>query len=90
MLFTMGDTPATGSDVFKGMSEFALTNGAMFDRDPIATVNYASCTVNDQGNLSGVRINVTDGTVTNAQAAGINVTKGSQSVLCRPMFTIFE
>lgn len=88
MLFTMDDTPATGSDVFKGMSEFA--NGAMFDRDPIATVNYASCTVNDQGNLSGVRINVTDGMVTNALAAGINVTKGSQSVLCRPMFTIFE
>ena len=88
MLFTMGDTPATGSDVFKGMSEFA--NGAMFDRDPIATVNYASCTVNDQGNLSGVRINVTDGMVTNALAAGINVTKGSQLVLCRPMFTIFE
>ena len=88
MLFIMGDTPATGSDVFKGMSEFA--NGAMFDRDPIATVNYASCTVNDQGNLSGVRINVTNGTVTNALAAGINVTNGSQSVLCRPMFTIFE
>ena len=90
MLFTIGETAATGSEEFRGMSEFALTNGAMFDRDPIATVNYASCTVNDQGNLSGIRINVTEGSVTNAQAAGISVTSGAQSALCRPMFTIFE
>lgn len=90
MLFTIGETQATGSEEFRGMSEFAFTNGVMFDRDPIATVNYASCTVNDQGNLSGVRINCTEGTVTNAQSAGINVSTGTQSALCRPMFTIFE
>ena len=90
MLFTMGETSATGSEAFRGMSEFASTNGVMFDRDPIATIYYASCTVNDQGNPSGVRINVTEGAVTNAQAAGLNVKTGVQSALCRPMFTIFE
>ena len=90
MLFTIGETSATGTDTFKGMSEFALTNGAMFDRDPIITVYYASCTVNDQGNPSAIRINVTDGAVTNAQAAGMNVISNAQSALCRPMFTIFE
>ena len=91
MLFTMGETSATGTDAFKGMNEFALTaDGPIFDRAPIATVYYASCTVNDQGNLSGVRINVTEGAVTNAQAAGLNIKSSAQSALCRPMFTIFE
>ncbi len=90
MLFTIGETTATGSEEFRGMSEFTPTNGVMFDRDPIATVYYASSTVNSEGNLSGVRINVSEGTVTNAQAAGISVTSGAQNALCRPMFTIFE
>lgn len=88
MFYTIGETAATGSEAFRGMSEFA--NDKMFDRDPIATIYYASCTVNDQGNPSGVRINVTEGAVTNAQAAGLNVKTAVQSALCRPMFTIFE
>ena len=88
MFYTIGETVATGSEAFRGMSEFA--NDKMFDRDPIATIYYASCTVNDQGNPSGVRINVTEGAVTNAQAAGLNVKTAVQSALCRPMFTIFE
>ena len=90
MLFTMTANDTPDNETLKGMSEFALTNGVMFDREPIATVYYASSSANDQGNPSGVRINVTDGTVTNAQAAGLNVTTGIQSPLCRPMFTIFE
>lgn len=90
-LFTMKDIPATGSDDFRSMSEFGFVNGKMFDRDVIATVNYASSTINNQGNISGVRINVVDGAVTNAQEAGIDVKgKTNQQALCRPMITIFK
>ena len=39
----------------------------------------------------GVRINVADGVVTNAQEAGISVkTALNQQALCRPMITIFK
>ena len=63
----------------------------MFDRDPINTVNYASSTINNQGNVSGVRINVANGAVTNATEAGISVkTALNQQALCRPMITIFK
>lgn len=90
-LFTMKDIPATGSEDFRSMSEFGFVNGKMFDRDVIVTVNYASSNINNQGNISGVRINVVDGAVTNAQAAGITVTgAATQSALCRPMITIFK
>ena len=66
-------------------------NGKMFDRETIATVNYASSTINNQGNVSGVRINVPSGAVTNAQEAGIAVkTAANQQALCRPMITIFK
>ena len=58
---------------FKNIPEFEFVNGKMFDRETIATVNYASSTINNQGNVSGVRINVADGVVTNAQEAGISV-----------------
>lgn len=90
MLFTIGETQATGSEEFRGMDEFALTNGVMFDRTPIATVYYASSTVNAEGNLSAIRINVTEGVINNAQAAGMNIKSSTQSALCRPMITIFE
>ena len=77
---------AAGSESFKAM--FPVSN--LFDRDPIATVNYLSATVNDQGNPSGVRLNVS-GSDYNWQAAGIAIaTKANQSALVRPMFTIFE
>ena len=90
-LFTMKDVPATGSEDFRNMSEFEFVNGKMFDRETIATVNYASSTINNQGNVSGVRINVADGVVTNAQEAGISVkTALNQQALCRPMITIFK
>ena len=90
-LFTMGEIPATGNDDFKNMSEFEFVNGKMFDRNPINTVNYASSTINNQKNVSGVRINVANNIATNAQAAGINVsTSSNQQALCRPMITIFK
>ena len=48
-------------------------------------------TFDDQGNVSGVRINVPSGAVTNAQEAGIAVkTAANQQALCRPMITIFK
>lgn len=90
-LFTIGETTPTGSQDFRNMPEFEFVNGKMFDRNPINTVNYASSTINTQGNVSGVRINVASGSVTNAQAAGIAVTDiKAQSALCRPMITIFK
>lgn len=77
---------ATGSDAFKAL--FPATN--IFDRDPISTVNYLSTTINDQGNPSGVRLNVT-GDDYNWQAAGIAIsTRTNQTAIVRPMFTIFE
>ena len=83
-LFTMKEVPATGSEDFRNMPEFEFVNGKMFDREPIATVNYASSTINNQGNVSGVRINVASSAVTNAQEAGIAVkTAANQQALCR-------
>lgn len=78
--------PATGSDSFKALfPEYP----DIFDRDPIATVNYASCTINSNGNVSGVRMNAGD--TPNAQAAQIAVASAkNQTALCRPMITIFE
>lgn len=89
-LFTMKDISATGSEDFRNIPEFEFVNGKMFDREPIATVYYASSTVNSGKNISGVRINVASGVVTNAQEAGISVTTATQSALCRPMITIFK
>ena len=63
-LFKMGETPATGSDEFRNLPEFEFVNGKMFDRNPINTVNYASSTINDKKNISGVRINVANSAVT--------------------------
>lgn len=89
-LFTMKDISVTGSEDFRNIPEFEFVNGKIFDREPIATVYYASSTVNSGKNISGVRINVASGVVTNAQEAGISVTTGVQSALCRPMITIFK
>lgn len=78
---------ATGSDAFKAL----FPDDAMFDRDPFATVYYASCSINSNGNVSGVRLNVTDDELDNAGAAQMTTaTKANQSAICRPMFTIFE
>ena len=90
MLFDIkgGDT-ANGSEDFKQISEFEFANGKMFDRPAIATVYYASSTINGGGNVSGVRLNVESEVIT-MQEAGISVTLSTQSALCRPMITIFK
>ena len=46
MLFKIGEVEPTGGQAFREMPEFAFENGVMFDRDPIESVYYASCTVN--------------------------------------------
>lgn len=77
---------ATGSEAFKAL--FPTSN--IFDREVIATVNYLSANINNQGNPSVVRMNVT-GETYNWQAAAVNVSaQANQSALVRPMFTIFE
>ncbi|MDE6267689.1 MAG: hypothetical protein K2M04_01250 [Muribaculaceae bacterium] len=78
---------ATGTTSFKAL--FPQDN--LFDRNPIATVNYVSSSVNESGNVSGVRLNVADSKWVDWQSSGINVsTQNNQSGLVRPMFTIFE
>ena len=87
----MGVTAASGSDEFSYLAVFEFVQGQLFDRNPINTVNYASSTINDKKNISGVRINVANSAVTDAQAAGINVsTSPNQQALCRPMISIFK
>lgn len=88
MIFTLGDTPATGSEAFKAMAEFSTDR--FFDRTPIATVYYASSSINSGGNMSGIRLNVANNAFTNATAAGIAVKTSTQSALLRPMLTIFK
>ena len=92
MLFKMGDVEATGGQAFKGMSEFAFENGVMFDRNPIESVYYASCTINGSKDISGIIINVNKATseVLDAKASSLKVTSSSQKALCRPMITIFK
>ena len=64
----------------------------MFDRTPIESVYYASCTINGSKDISGVIINVDKAAeqVQDAKAASLKVTGSSQRALCRPMITIFK
>ena len=92
MLFKIGEVEPTGGQAFREMPEFAFENGVMFDRDPIESVYYASCTVNGSKDISGVIINVDKTTkqVLDAKASSLKVTGSSQKALCRPMITIFK
>lgn len=92
MLFKVGEVEPTGGQAFREMPEFAFENGVMFDRDPIESVYYASCTVNGSKDISGVIINVDKTTkqVLDAKASSLKVTGSSQKALCRPMITIFK
>lgn len=81
-----GDS-ATGSDAFIAM----FPQSEWFDRDPIATLYYASCNINSNGNVAAVRLNVGSDLSVIAQSAQMNTsTSPSQAAMCRPMFTIFE
>lgn len=77
----------TGTDAFKEL--FPINT--IFDRDPIASCMYATCSINDGGNVVGCSMTpATDSTPDNAKFAQIDIKTKTQSVLCRPMFTIFE
>lgn len=88
MLYPIQDgEAATGTEAFKSL--FLPQYPNIFDRSGIETVNYASCSINKDGNVSGVRMN--GGENPTMKEAGINTaTQANQSALCRPMFTIFE
>lgn len=77
---------ATGTPEFKAL----FPETAMFDRDPFATVFYGSCSVNDNGNLSAVRLNYNSGTINITGSQMTISTSSNVSGLCRPMITIFE
>lgn len=89
MLFNIGDVTATGSKEFKELPEFAHANGKLFDREPIAAVNYASSTINDSGNISVMQLG-TDGTAKGTQAVVTGEDTKATSIICRPFLTIFE
>ena len=87
MLFTIGSVAPTGSTEFKNLPEFAFESGKLYDRDPIAVVNYTSSSINDNGNISVVTFN-TDGTAKAGQSVVTGTTKDVKN-FCRPFLTIF-
>lgn len=89
MLFNIGEVTAIGSEEFKKLPEFAHANGKLFDREPIAAVNYASSTINDSGNISVMQLG-TDGTAKGTQAVVTGESTKATSIICRPFLTIFE
>lgn len=89
MLFKIDNAAATGSAEFKALPEFAHENGKLFDREPIAAVNYASSTINDNGNISVMQL-MTDGTAKGTQAVVTGEGTKATSIICRPFLTIFE
>ena len=84
------ETPAMGpdgSDAFKAI--FPKTN--LFDRDNMQNCMYVTCSVNDGGKVMGAQFaNNADLDYTNVTFSQIDIKTKTQSVLCRPMFTIFE
>lgn len=86
MLYSIDGKDATGTDAFKAL--FPLSN--LTNRTEDTTVNYASCSINSNGNVSIVRLTTT-GDNASIQAAQMSTsTAQNQAALCRPMFTIFE
>lgn len=86
MLYPIAGNEATGSDAFKAL--FPLSN--LTNRTEDTTVNYASCSINQNGNVSIVRLSTTGDNATIQAAQMSTSTAQNQSALCRPMFTIFE
>ncbi|MDE6197497.1 MAG: hypothetical protein K2F91_06500, partial [Muribaculaceae bacterium] len=84
------DTPVvgpTGTEAFKAL--FPKTN--LFDRDNLQNCMYVTCSVNDGGNVMGGQFaNNADLDYANVTFNQIDIKTKTQSVLCRPMFTIFE
>lgn len=61
----------------------------IFDRDPFQNCMYATCSVNSGGNIQGTSLTAS-GTTGSVKFSQIDVKTKTQSVLGRPMFTIFE
>lgn len=75
-------TPS-GSDAFRAM----FPDNTIYDRDPLSSCMYATCSVNASGNVQGCSMQINPCSVRFAQ---IDVKTKTQSVLGRAMFTIFE
>ena len=86
--FPSGDNfGPTGTDAFKAL--FPMTN--IFDRDPFANCMYVTCSINAGNNVMGCSLTApTADAAASAKFAQIDIKTKNQSVLCRPMFTIFE
>lgn len=61
----------------------------IFDRDPFQNCMYVTSSVNSGGNIQGANITAS-GRTGSARFSQIDVKTKTQSVLCRPMITIFE
>lgn len=82
----IGGSP-TGSREFRAL--FPLNT--IFDRSPFANCMYATCSVNSNGNIQGTSLTATEnGTNGTVRFSQIDVKTKNQSVLGRPMLTIFE
>ena len=78
---------AETSDAFKAL--FPLNT--IFDRDPFQNCMYATCSVNNGGNIQGASLTATDnGTNGTVKFAQVDINSKTLSVLGRPMFTVFE
>lgn len=78
-----------GDDAFKAL----FPMDTMFDRTITTDQScmYATCTTNQNGNIQGGSLAWTVATSTaTAKFSQIDVKTKNQSVLCRPMFTVFE
>lgn len=63
----------------------------IFDRDPFEGCMYATCSVNSNGNIQGTNLTATEnGTNGTVKFSQIDIKTKTQSVLGRPMITIFE
>lgn len=82
----IGGTPS-GSPALRAL--FPLNT--IFDRDPFQNCMYATCSVNSNGNIQGTSLTATEnGTNGTVKFSQIDVKTKTQSVLGRPMITIFE
>lgn len=61
----------------------------IFDRDPFQNCMYLSCSINANGNVQGCSLTA-NGNNGSAKFSQIDIKTKTQSVLCRPMITIFE
>ncbi len=83
---TIAGSP-TGSREFRAL--FPLNT--IFDRSPFQNCMYGTCSVNSGGNIQGASLTATEnGTNGTVKFSQIDVKTKTQSVLGRPMITIFE